>query len=45
MAVDVTQVLAQFAATLKYDEIPERTREYCKNLLLDTLAAHLGWHG
>ena len=46
MAGDVTQVLADFAATLKYDDIPERVREYCKNVLLDTLAcAVAGHHG
>jgi 2-methylcitrate dehydratase PrpD len=33
-----TQELARFAATLEYDRIPSRTREYCKNLLLDALA-------
>ena len=44
MAVDVTQVLAQFAATLKYEDIPERTREYCKLLLLDTLACAVAGH-
>ena len=29
MAIDATQVLAQFAATLQYDDIPQRVREYC----------------
>jgi 2-methylcitrate dehydratase PrpD len=38
MPGEATQVLAEFAATLKYDAIPERVREQCKNLLLDTLA-------
>ena len=38
MPQEATQVLAQFAATLNYDAIPERVREQCKNLLLDTLA-------
>lgn len=41
---NVTEVLAQFAATVKYDEIPERVRECCKNLLLDTLACALAGH-
>ncbi len=41
---DVTEVLARFAATLTYDEIPKRVREYCKNLLLDTLACALAGH-
>ena len=44
MAVDVTQALAEFAATLKYDDIPERTREYCRILLLDTLACAVAGH-
>ena len=44
MAGEVTQVLAQFAASLKYEDIPERTREYCKNILLDTLACAVAGH-
>ena len=44
MAVEATQVLAQFAATLKYDDIPQRVREYCKNVLLDTLACAVAGH-
>ena len=38
MPGEATQVLAEFAAALKYDAIPSRVREQCKNLLLDTLA-------
>jgi 2-methylcitrate dehydratase PrpD len=38
MPAEATQVLAQFAATLKYEDIPERVREKAKDLLLDTLA-------
>jgi 2-methylcitrate dehydratase PrpD len=46
MSGEATQVLAQFAATLKYDDVPERVREQCKNLLLDALAcAVAGKHG
>jgi len=41
MAGDVTQSLARFAATLTYDQVPDRAREHCKNLLLDTLACAL----
>ncbi len=41
---NVTEVLARFAATTTYDEIPERTTEYCKNLLLDALACALAGH-
>jgi 2-methylcitrate dehydratase PrpD len=44
MAGDVTEVLADFAATLQYDDIPERVREYCKNVLLDTLACAMAGH-
>jgi len=44
MAGDVTEVLARFAATVKYDDIPEQVRECCKNLLLDTLACALAGH-
>jgi 2-methylcitrate dehydratase PrpD len=44
MTNNVTADLARFAATLKYEEIPERVREYCKNLLLDTLACALPGH-
>jgi 2-methylcitrate dehydratase PrpD len=35
---DVTQALATFAAGLRYEDIPARAREHCKNLLLDALA-------
>jgi 2-methylcitrate dehydratase PrpD len=38
MPTEATQVLAEFAATLSYNKIPERVREQTKNLLLDTLA-------
>lgn len=38
MTVDPTRALADFAATLKYEQIPERAREYTKDLLLDALA-------
>src|SRR3990172_4383069 len=44
MAGDETGVLAKFAATLKYDDIPERVREYCKDVLLDTLACAVAGH-
>ena len=41
-----TQVLANFAASLKYEDLPERVRESGKNLLLDALACALaGGHG
>ncbi len=38
---NVTEVLARFAATVTYDEIPAQT---CKNLLLDALACALAGH-
>ena len=44
MPTEATQALAQFAATLQYDQIPERVREQCKNLLLDTLACAVAGH-
>jgi len=46
MADDVTRTLAGFAAGLVHDRIPERVRDHCKNLLLDTLACGLaGYKG
>jgi 2-methylcitrate dehydratase PrpD len=44
MPSNVTQELAQFAATVTYDAIPDHVREYCKNLLLDTIACALAGH-
>jgi len=38
MAAEATQALAQFAAALRYEDIPPRIREHCKTLLLDALA-------
>jgi 2-methylcitrate dehydratase PrpD len=38
MAAEATQTLAQFASGLRYEDIPPRVRDHCKNLLLDTLA-------
>ena len=38
MSDEVTQTLAQFAATLSYEQIPQSAREHTKNLLLDALA-------
>src|SRR5579859_6512241 len=39
-----TQKLASFAANLRYDDIPQRVREHCKNLLLDALACAVAGH-
>jgi 2-methylcitrate dehydratase PrpD len=44
MEQEPTAVLARFAATLEYDDIPERTRAACKGLLLDALACALAGH-
>jgi len=44
MPGETTEVLAQFAASLQYDEIPERVRDYCKDVLLDTLACAVAGH-
>ena len=38
MAAEITQTLAKFAAELRYNDLPARVRDHCKNLLLDTLA-------
>jgi 2-methylcitrate dehydratase PrpD len=35
---ELTRTLAEFAATLRYDDLPERSRQHCKNLILDALA-------
>jgi 2-methylcitrate dehydratase PrpD len=44
MEQEPTAALARFAATLTYDDIPERTRRTCKGLLLDALACALAGH-
>src|SRR5436305_5265470 len=44
MTVNITEQLAGFTSTLKYEDIPERTREYCKDILLDTLACAVAGH-
>lgn len=44
MAGEATEVLARFAATLTYDDLPERVRDHCKALLLDALACALSGH-
>ena len=41
-----TRILAEFAAALSYDDLPQRSREHCKNLILDALACVLaGYQG
>src|SRR5712691_8347870 len=44
MPAETTQVLAEFSAALTYDKIPERVRDYCKDVLLDTLACAVAGH-
>src|SRR5574337_219989 len=44
MPSNVTEVLAQFAATVTYDQVPQPAREHTKNLLLDALACALAGH-
>jgi len=44
MPEEATGVLARFAASLQYDDIPARVREQCKNLLLDALACAVAGH-
>jgi len=44
MPAETTQVLAEFATSLKYGDIPASAREQTKNLLLDTLACALAGH-
>ena len=44
MSQEPTAALAEFAASLTYEAIPERVREYCKDLLLDALACALAGH-
>jgi 2-methylcitrate dehydratase PrpD len=44
MPEEATQALAQFAAALTYDQLPDRIKDYCKNLLLDALACALAGH-
>ena len=44
MVGEATAVLAEFAASLTYEAIPERVRDYCKDLLLDALACAVAGH-
>lgn len=41
-----TRILAEFAARLRYNDLPQRSREHSKNLILDALACALaGYQG
>jgi 2-methylcitrate dehydratase PrpD len=44
MSQEPTAVLAEFAASLTYEALPERVTDYCKDLLLDALACALAGH-
>src|SRR6185369_16434480 len=44
MTETVTEQLARFAASLTYDDLPAHAREYCKEILLDTLACAFAGH-
>jgi 2-methylcitrate dehydratase PrpD len=44
MPGETTQVLAEFAATLRYQDLPPAVIEHCKTILLDTLACALAGH-
>src|SRR5262245_28412920 len=44
MPQEPTQALAQFAASLTYDDLPEKVRDHCKLMLLDALACALAGH-
>jgi 2-methylcitrate dehydratase PrpD len=44
MSGNVTEVLAGFAASLQYDDLPVEVRDHCKNVLLDTLACAVAGH-
>jgi 2-methylcitrate dehydratase PrpD len=41
---ELTATLSRFASAIRYEDIPERVREYCKDLLLDALACALAGH-
>src|SRR5450631_1601637 len=44
MMESTTEDLARFAASVKYENIPAPAREYCKDILLDTLACAFAGH-
>jgi 2-methylcitrate dehydratase PrpD len=41
---NVTEALADFAASLQFEDLPESVRDQCKNILLDTLACAVAGH-
>jgi len=44
MTESTTEHLARFAASVKYEDIPASAREYCKDILLDTVACAFAGH-
>src|SRR5215475_8888629 len=44
MPQEATQALAQFATSLRHEDLPQDVKEHCKNVLLDTLACALAGH-
>src|SRR5262249_44049278 len=44
MSGNVTEVLAGFAASLQYDDLPAEVRDHCKNLLLAALRCASAGH-
>jgi len=44
MPQEATQALAQFAASLRPEDLPQDVSDHCKNVLLDTLACALAGH-
>ncbi|MEI9806246.1 MAG: MmgE/PrpD family protein [Pseudolabrys sp.] len=41
---EATQTLAEFAARIRLEDVPERVKSYSKNLLLDALACAVAGH-
>ena len=44
MGGEATQLLAEFAASLRLEDVPHDVQEHCKRVLLDTLACALAGH-
>jgi 2-methylcitrate dehydratase PrpD len=41
---EATSFLAEFASRLRFEDLPKRSREHCKNLILDALACAVAGH-
>ena len=44
MSANVTELLAGFAASLAYEDLPGEVRDHCKKILLDALACAVAGH-